>query len=329
MKIVDMHCDTIERIYHGHGESLLKNRLHVSAEGMRQGDYLLQNFAVFVDMESTKDAAKTAFEMIACYERTLEETASSLRPARCFEDIRENQKAGRMSAVLTIEEGGVLGGELLNLQRFYDLGVRMMTLTWNYENELGSPNLLWDHAGMPRWDKRNEKGLTEFGIFAVEEMERLGMVVDVSHLSDGGFWDVAAHTKKPFVASHSNASALCGVSRNLTDPMIRLLAERGGVMGINFCEDFLTEAAYRDEESILEAIVAHIRHAVKTGGIEVCGLGSDFDGIEGNRAIRHAGQMPKLADALEKAGFLPSQVDKICSQNVLRVYRDTWRGERK
>lgn len=329
MKIADMHCDTMERIYHGYGESLFKNRLHVSAEKMRQGNYLLQNFAMFVDLKETKDATETALEMIACYESALKKTDSCLMPVRCYEDIKEHQRMGKMSAVLTMEEGGVLQGKLQNLQRFYDLGVRMMTLTWNYENELGAPNLLWDHTGMPRWEKRNEKGLTGFGVTAVEEMERLGITVDVSHLSDGGFWDVAAHTKNPFVASHSNASSLCNVSRNLTDSMIRLLGERGGVMGINFCEDFLTEAAYRDEESILEAIVAHIQHAVRVGGIEVCGLGSDFDGIEGNRAIRHAGMMSKLVEGLRTAGFLPSQIDKICSENVLRVYRDTWRGERK
>lgn len=329
MKIADMHCDTIEKLYHGNGEGLLENQLHVSVQGMRQGEYRLQNFAVFVNRKETEDATDTALAMIARYEKELKETASWLMPVRCLEDIREQERLGKMSAVLTIEEGGVLQGKLKNLQRFYDLGVRMMTLTWNYENELGSPNLIWDHMGMPRWEKRNHKGLTEFGILAVEEMERLGMIVDVSHLSDGGFWDVAQHTKKPFVASHSNAASMCNVSRNLTDDMIRLLGERGGVMGINFCEDFLTEAAHRDEESILEAIVAHIRHAVKTGGIGVCGLGSDFDGIEGNRAIPHAGKVQKLVDALEKTGFLTSQIDKICSENVLRVYKDTWRGERK
>lgn len=323
MKIADMHCDTVEKLYHGYGDSLISNDLHLSVEGMRKGDYLLQNFAVFVDRKETADPTRTALEMISQYRRELGKAAAYLREARSYEEVEENQRRGRMSAVLTLEEGAVLGGRMENLQKFYDLGVRMMTLTWNYENELGAPNLMWDGEGRPRFQERSSRGLTSFGIQAVEEMERLGIIPDVSHLSDGGFLDVAAHTKKPFVASHSNAQAVCNVCRNLTDSMIRTLGERGGVAGINFCEDFLTCRTERSEQTVMEAVVAHIRHMVDAGGIEVCALGSDFDGIEGNRAITGARDMQKLVYALEKAGFLPSQIEKICSGNVLRVYRET------
>lgn len=325
MKIVDMHCDTIERLYHGRGESLFQNNLHVSVRGMEEGDYLAQNFAIFVDQKETEDPTNTALEMIARYRREMEaaETGSGLlKRAGSVREIRKNQREGRMSGLLTLEEGGVLGGRLENVSMFYEQGVRMMTLTWNYENELGRPNLLWNPDGTPRLDGRNPQGLKDFGIQAVEEMERLGMIVDVSHLSDGGFWDVLSHTKRPFVASHSNAAEICPVCRNLTDPMIRALGERGGVIGINFCEDFLMGEEGRNPESLMEAILAHIRHMVNIGGMEVCGLGSDFDGIPGNRALSGAGRMQKLPDALNRAGFGISQIEKICSENVLRVYRE-------
>lgn len=322
MKIVDMHCDTIEKLYHGKGGSLLRNNLHLDAKAMKAGDYLLQNFAVFVDLKETTDPTGTALKMIARYHREMEQASSLLKKAVSFSDIEQNQETGHMSGVLTLEEGGVLGGRIENLSLFYELGVRMMTLTWNYENELGFPNLLWNPDGTPALSGRSPKGLKAFGIQAVEEMERLGMLVDVSHLSDGGFWDVFSHTKKPFVASHSNAAEICPVCRNLTDPMIRALGERGGAVGINFCEDFLMGPKGRTPESMMEAILAHIRHIVNTGGIEVCGLGSDFDGIEGNRSLGGAEKMQKLSDTLEKSGFSNAQMEKICSGNVLRVYRE-------
>ena len=139
-------------------------------------------------------------------------------------------------------------------------------------------------------------------------MERLGVIVDVSHLSDAGFYDVAECTGKPFVASHSNARSVCGAVRNLTDSMIRILGERGGLTGLNFCPDFLTTPVIGKE----------------VGGIGCIGLGSDFDGIGGHRELPGAQTVPLLAEALGKGGFKASEIDKILSGNVLRVYREVF-----
>lgn len=168
---------------------------------------------------------------------------------------------------------------------------------------------------------QTKKGLTDFGIAVVERMQQLGMIVDVSHLSDAGFWDVVCHAKKPFAASHSNAREICGHVRNLSDDMIRALAEKGGVTGLNFCPDFLNaRAGYK---GAIEDVVRHAKHIVNAGGYECLGLGSDFDGIPTHAELTGADQMPLLDEAFQKAGFSASQREKIFSGNVLRLYRDT------
>jgi len=220
-----------------------------------------------------------------------------------------------------VEEGAVCKGEIEKLHSLYDIGVRMLTLTWNYPNELGYPNLD-SNRKTDSYTPDTKKGLTEKGREFVAEMERLGMIVDVSHLSDGGFWDVAESTSKPFVASHSNAREVCRHVRNLSDDMIRLLADRGGCMGLNFYADFLKESL---EESLkpggIEDVVRHALHITNVGGIEVLGLGSDFDGIDTNAELPGVQSMGALWDALCKAGFRESELDKIFYGNVLRVYR--------
>ncbi|MDY3917516.1 MAG: dipeptidase [Candidatus Limivivens sp.] len=323
MKIADMHCDTVIRLFdQGEGEGLRKNSGHVDLEKMAAADYLLQNFAVFICLEDTRNPFEKAMKAIDRYYRELEKNEDLIAPAFCFQDIVKNQANGKMSAVLTIEEGATVKGSLEYLRDFYRLGVRMMTLTWNYENEIGFPNLKRDEQKKPLFHERTAAGLTDFGIQAVEEMERLGMIPDVSHLSDGGFWDVAKHTKKPFVASHSNAAAKCGVCRNLTDDMIRCLGERGGVTGLNLSADFLTDPGSGDKTELLAAMAEHVAHIADVGGIEVCGLGSDLDGIATNPAVPDASFMPRIADALRKKGFHESEIEKIFYKNVLRVYEE-------
>lgn len=332
MKIIDMHCDTIEKLYHaGDGKdsgsrrygNLRKNSLQLDLEKMQKGDYLLQNFAVFIDGKNVQDSFEEAHHMIDLYYQELAYNKDRIAPVFCFQDIVDNQENGKMSALLTIEGGEAVKGKLSLLRQFYRLGVRLMTLTWNYENELGAPNLMFGKDGVPKFRMRNELGLTERGIEMVQEMERLGMLIDVSHLSDGGFKDVVKHTKKPFVASHSNAAALCNVCRNLTDDMIRVLAERGGVMGLNFCAAFLQDTDNPlKAESRISDMVRQIRHIIQVGGIEVCALGSDYDGIPGCDDMPQASDIQKLAEALEKSGLTQSEIEKICYKNVLRVYRE-------
>lgn len=314
MKIVDMHCDTISALFamesEGYPSNLRENELHVDLQRMKEAGYLLQNFALFVSRKKCKDVTEYAKEMLALYKRELAANADLIAPMTCYTDLEKNQKAGKMSALLTLEEGAVLKGSRALLQEFYNAGVRMITLIWNYPNELGFPS-----AG----DFGNAAlGLTDCGREIVEAMEGLGVIVDVSHLSDAGFYDVAACTKRPFVASHSNARAVCPAKRNLTDDMIRVLGERGGVMGLNFYPNFLGEKT----PGRLSDVTAHAKHIVNIGGIDVLGLGSDFDGIDGNEELSGAQAMPLLEDAFLKGGFKPSEVEKILSGNVLRVYKE-------
>ena len=151
-------------------------------------------------------------------------------------------------------------------------------------------------------------------------MEELGMIIDVSHLSDAGFYDVVKYSTKPFVASHSDARSICGVARNLSDEMIRLLADKGGVMGINYCSAFIED---RNETfTTVQGMVDHIRHIVKIGGIDCVGLGSDFDGIENSLEIKDASGVQLLYEALKKH-FSEEEIEKIFWKNVLRVYHET------
>ena len=282
MHIVDMHCDTISRLY-ANGENLYDNSGHVDLKRMKQAGYSLQNFALFINKKKTHEPYEAARELVKLYEREMEKNREWIAPVYTWLDFVQNERKGKLSALLTLEEGAVCLGELSRLQEFYRLGVRMLTLTWNYPNELGYPNLGADFV-----TPDTTHGLTETGIRFLEEMEKLGMIPDVSHLSDAGFYDVLKHTKKPFVASHSNARAICPAVRNMTDDMIRRLAERGGVIGLNFCEDFLTDLSdeQRTPEQVLEAVVCHAEHITNVGGMECLGLGVILMGYRGTVLYR-------------------------------------------
>ena len=307
--------------------SLRHSDLHIDLEKMKKGGYLLQNFALFLSLRDFENPLEGVLEMADLYEEQMAENEDLIRPAIRYADIERNIRDGRMSAVLTVEEGGVCKGNPAFLRTLYRLGVRMLTLTWNYPNELGWPNLEQPGEGagadfVPDFRRANrEQGLTETGFAFVEEMERLGMIVDVSHLSDAGFYDVARVAKKPFVASHSNARHVCGWCRNLDDDMIRCLGEHGGVTGLNFCPAFLEDG--EKVRGSIAAIVEHARHIVNVGGMECLGLGSDFDGISGHEELPDASCMPHLVDAFGRAGFTQTQIDRILFGNVLRLYRET------
>lgn len=320
MKVIDMHCDTISRLYtEGRDMDLRHNTFHLDLEKMKQGDYLLQNFALFLDTDIVTDPPETALAYAGFYYHELNRHADLIRPVYSFEDIEKAQMEGKMCALLTLEEGDILCGELAALHDFYRLGVRMIALTWNHENTIGYPNLSFSPDGLPLFSARNNAGLKEKGIEIIREMERLGIIIDVSHLSDGGFWDVYHHTTRPFVASHSNAAAVCNVCRNLTDDMIRALGNRGGVTGINFCAAFLSSD---QPVSRISDMIRHMRHITDVGGIEVCALGSDFDGIENDVECKDASGIQLLAEGMKKSGFSEDDIEKIFYKNVLRVYKE-------
>ncbi|MCH5270107.1 MAG: dipeptidase [Lachnospiraceae bacterium] len=345
MQVVDMHCDTISRLWdlkeRGEEESLFENSGHVDVRRLQKSGYLLQNFALFVEKKKCADPWEKVLQLYEVYKQELEKNGKYLAPVYCYEDIGKNKREGKISAMLTVEEGAVCKGDLEKLQELYHMGVRMLTLTWNYPNELGYPNLDSDRGREIRsraedeeqaerdtvvkeyLNTPEERGLTETGLFFLERMENLGMIVDVSHLSDGGFYDVLTHTKKPFVASHSNARALCPCARNLSDDMIRKLAERGGVAGLNFCADFLVQKPVGEQNpGTVADIVRHAAYLLKTGGEDCLGLGSDFDGIDTHEELPGADKIELLWEALKQHGFTQRQLDKVFGQNVLRVYRE-------
>ena len=330
MKVADMHCDTIAEIYAkrqaGEECGILKNNLHIDLEKMERGDYAVQNFAVFAHMENLKGKMplpEYALRLIDTFFTELRRYPDRIGIVRSFRDIEKNMAEGRMSALLTMEEGAICQGKLEYLRIFYELGVRMFTFTWNFPNELAYPNRYeYLGPGQDSFVPETEKGLTEKGFEFLEEMERLGMIIDISHLNDAGIWDVFRHTKKPFVASHSNARAVCPSLRNLTDDQIRRLAERGGCMGLNYYDKFLVDGGSKDPEVLWEALIRQARHITDVGGMEILGLGSDFDGIPINPALPGAEAMPVLWDRLKTAGFTENQLDGIFWGNVMQVYRD-------
>ncbi len=331
MKVADMHCDTIAEIYErrrkGEKVSLRENSLHLDLHKMKAGDYGIQNFALFTSLEREKKPFEHAMELLDTFYMEMEANGDLIGMVKTYQDIEKNLDRGRMSALLTIEEGGVCQGKLEFLRTFYRLGVRMMTLTWNYPNELGYPNYLNGEGAAVMGTPDTEHGLTETGIVFVEEMERLGMIIDVSHLSDAGIQDVFHHTKKPFVASHSNARALVpGCPRNLTDDMIRKLGERGGVAGINYCTDFLRSpegwGTGERKRSLVSDMVLHMKHMRKIGGIGCIGLGSDFDGIGGELEMSSAADLPLLAAEMKRQGFVQSEIEAVFHGNVLRIYKE-------
>ena len=383
MKVIDMHCDTLggllSRREAGNPASLRRNEFHVDLERMKESHYLVQNFAMFVPLRPEEDPWERMLAMYRIYQEEMERNRDMIAPVLAFSDIAGNEAAGKLSALLTVEEGAVCKGQVEKLRELHQMGVRMITLTWNFVNEIGHPNfneglkekmkaametwksleegkvqqeqLHMEQQGQPHMAQQEQPrqeewetarlaaqaaydaymhtpnltgGLTEKGKELVAEMENLGIIPDVSHLSDAGFYNVLAVTKKPFVASHSDARAVCPNVRNMTDDMIAKLSERGGVMGLNFCADFLEEKPLGEENpGTIAAVVRHAKHIVNVGGIDVLGLGSDYDGIPTHRELPGAQSMGRLWDAFHDAGFSEGELDKIFYGNVLRVYKDT------
>ena len=308
MKLIDMHCDTILKCIDSKGEVKIgKNDLCIDVQKLKKAGSLAQFFAMYVDLDKNTEPLDRCLDMIDNFYNEIEESNADIAFAGNIKDLEKNRSGGKISAFLTVEEGGVVEGKLQNLRNLYRLGVRLITLTWNYPNCIGYPNFEGKHK---------EKGLTPFGEEVVAEMNRLGMLIDVSHLSDQGFYDVARLSQKPFVASHSNARAIENHMRNLTDDMLRVLAEKGGVTGLNLEPEFLGDGGS------LEAMVRHISHMRNTAGIEVIGIGTDFDGTNHLTAIENAGFIGLLDDALKKAGFKSEDIEKIMYKNAERVIRD-------
>jgi len=328
MKVFDMHCDTLfalnEASKAGHIKNILKNDLHIDLQKLQKGDYLLQCFAAYVDLAASENPLVYALEEIDLFYKIMNAYPEQIAQTKTYLDILENQKSGKISAMLTVEEGGCCLGNLSVLRMFYKLGVRMMTLTWNYENELAYPNII-PHSkdNIFPCQANTKNGLKEKGIEFLQEMDRIHMIVDVSHLSDAGFWDVVNHTKRPFIASHSNARAISPHVRNLTDEMLRTLSERGGLLGINYCAAFLDHKKNEVEcQSNVSIMAEHILYIKKIAGLDIIGLGSDFDGISCELEMKDASYLPLLEQELMRKGFHESEIEKIFHKNALRLFKE-------
>ncbi len=327
MELIDMHCDTISALLHGdRKQSLVRNSLCVDIEGMHKAGTWIQFFACFVDAfkfqkKPSFDISPMAWEdawqeVLQLLEQLRKEESQDLQLIGNCTDAEKNRETDRVCALATVEEGGVLNEKMGRLEELYERRVRLLTLTWNYENCLGYPNS--DDTEIMK------RGLKPFGMEVIERMNELGMLIDVSHLSDGGFWDCIQKSKVPIVASHSNARTLCDHPRNLSDDMLRALAKKGGVAGLNLYPAFLKE----DSQVTVADIARHAKYMIHVAGEDVVAIGTDFDGFESTVRegyLSHIREMERVWEACRKEGITERQLDKICWQNAWRVMQEVLR----
>lgn len=306
--MIDLHCDTASRLYY-EGEKLKENKFSVDIKKLKEGKANGQVFAHFIELDKCKNPYEEFLSMHNNFLKEINDNKDSISIVTNIDELKLVNNEGKIGAFLSIEEGEVLEGRVERVKEVYDKGIRIITLTWNFPNKIGYPNVDFIHK---------DKGLSECGKDIVAEMERVGIIPDVSHLSDKGFFDVLDICKKPFIATHSNARSIKDHPRNLTDDMIRKLSEKGGIMGINFCSNFLGES----EIAKLDDIVRHIDHIRNVGGIDVIALGSDFDGIGNKVEIEDIGKMELLAYKLKQNGYKESEIDKILVKNAIRLFND-------
>lgn len=321
MGLIDLHCDTLSRLVNS-DQTIKENDLCVNYERLRAAESMVQFFACFVKATNYEKSPlgkwDGAYEDVLRMIRRMKDESyetPEIQIAHHAEEIAEFSAQRKLSAMLTVEEGGVLNGDMSRLKELYDEGIRLMTLTWNFENCIGFPNSDDEEA--------MKMGLKHFGIEVVEYMNELGMIVDVSHLSDGGFWDCIRHSKRPIMASHSNARAICDHRRNLSDEMLRALGETGGVAGLNFYPAFLHK---NSEDVTLQNLADHAVHMINVGGEDVLAIGTDFDGFtygDQKNYIYHIGEMERVWYIFKKNGIKERQLDKVWSENALRVIKNS------
>lgn len=349
---IDSHIDTIQRVLVDNEDlGVRSTHGHADLPRLREGGTNAPFFSLWVPTYyKGSEAVRRTLDLRDAIERVFDAHPDQIALALNASDVERITKAGKIAAILSIEGGHQIADDLAVLRVYYALGVRSMTLTHFRNNN-------WADSST---DKPVHNGLTDFGRQVVREMNRLGMIVDISHVSDKTFYDALAVTTKPVIASHSSCRALSEVPRNMTDDMIRALAKNGGVIGINFGEGFLNQkdadllkkavnsisynepqltgraldeyAARQVHEQMkqpaksyatIDDAVAHIDHAVRVAGIDHVGIGSDFDGISAPpKGLEDISKMPALAAALRKKGYSEQDVRKIFGLNTLRVFRE-------
>jgi len=304
MKAFDLHCDTLLGCVR-HELDLVNDQLHISLDRMTAFEKYVQCYAIFVPDKFRGQGAIDFYENALNYYKA--QTAK-------YEDRLFWPKSGKeletdskpVTGILTIEGGCVLAGDLSRVQKLKDDGVAMMTLTWNGPNELGCGT-------------SENKGLTEFGKAAIQEMERVGMLVDLSHISDAGFEDACSVTSKPIVASHSNSRAVCNHLRNVTDEQFKEYVRRGGLVGLNYFVDFICEDT---DKADFEWLYRHVDHFLSLGGEKVIALGSDFDGAKVPECLNSCHKNEDFYNFLLKKNLNEDLVRDIFYNNAMRVFKE-------
>jgi len=314
--VVDTHCDTLMQFlpqgWDGQPVRKLGERSdkgHIDLPRMIEGGVTCQTFAMYTGRRAfVPEAPLVATQMVDKFYSEIEANPGIVT-VTTHDEILKAKKEGKVCGLLAMEGAEPLMGELAALRVYHRLGLRMLSFTLNYRTSFAD--------GLNA--KRSESKLPELGVQALEEMSRLGIVFDVSHLADSVFWDVCDLMNKPFIASHSNARAVCDHPRNLTDDMIRALADHGGVTGMNFFPAFVTREGKNADVSRL---VDHIDHIVKLVGPDHVGLGSDFDGISSQPVgLEDVSKMPNVTRELVGRGYSDEDVLKILGGNQMRVFK--------
>jgi membrane dipeptidase len=319
--VVDSHCDTLLRMigvdpWTGGKKEPADLRLR-STEGqmdiprMIEGGVDVQIFAAWTESRYKEGLLplKRGMQMIDAFHSEMDRLSDKILFAKKTEDVYKAVKENKIAALLALEGGEPLVGDLGVLRMMYKLGVRAITLTWNERNKIA------DGVG----ERRTKGGLTNFGVQVIEEMNNLGMMIDVSHLSDSSFYDVLKTTKKPIIASHSNCRSLSDHPRNLADDQIKLIGENGGMIGVVFSPGFIDRN--KDKQTV-ERLVDHIDHIKSLIGVDHVGIGSDFDGFTGlPKGLEDVTKMPNITKILVKRGYSDKDILKILGENYLGLFK--------
>ncbi|MBO8137460.1 MAG: membrane dipeptidase [Desulfotomaculum sp.] len=308
--VVDAHCDTLTRLREEKRSLGERSKIgHVDLPRLKEGGVDVQFFAVFIEpVFGERRGIERALEIIDLFYQQYYKYHNLLGLAKCTKDIKKLNQAGKVAAVLSIEGGEALGGKLYMLSIYYLLGIRCITLTWNNRNSIAD--------GVS--ETRTSGGLTKFGVEVVKEMNKLGMLIDVSHLSERGFWDVLSVSNQPVIATHSNCYSICSNLRNLNDKQIKALGDAGGVIGLTLVPQFISKSSPN-----LEKYLDHVDHIASLVGTKHIGIGTDFDGIDKTiEEINDAAALPRLTEGLIKRGYSDSDIYNILGGNFLRVMEE-------
>lgn len=300
MDLFDLHCDTITKCAEN-GEKLFDGCLDFNLKKAEVFKRRCQTFAVFIPDKYRGKAAVDYYEKLRdCFYSQLRINEGCVSLCLNGTEVRDAVSQGKQAAIFSVESAAALGGDIKNVQKLYDDGVRIMSLTWNGSNELAD--------GV----KGGENGLTHFGKSVVNEMRRVGMLVDVSHLNDQGFYELYDMGVTPIIATHSNFRSVKNHPRNLTDDQFRIIVSTGGVAGLNFYTDFLGDDPF-------ESAWLHIYHALCLDGEDNIAIGSDFDGADFDDRLNSVEKTAQLAEYLLSRGLSDETIKKLMFNNALRV----------